>query len=129
MPWTQVRPIDPETDYVASVTHLRPKSRRSTPALFRGAGKATKQLKGADGVVGFTTWVRPMRREYWTITLWEDEASIAAFARSGDHGELMRRLSKDLEVAGSVRWVRAGRDGRPTWDEAVRRMEPAAPVS
>ncbi len=125
MPWTTVQRLDPDATYVASVTHLRPQSVRSTAALFRGARLASRQLRTAPGVVGFATLVRPLARQYWTVSLWEDEPSIGAFARAGDHGRVMRELFGDLELAESVRWEWAGRDGRPSWQTAIDRMPPA----
>lgn len=117
-PWKTIRPIDTDREYVGVVTELVPRSIRSTGRLFGGARRSSAQIARADGIVGFATLAQPLRRRYRTISLWENEAAVAAFARSGDHHELVRTLTPELERVTTGRWHAAGRDGRPDWNHA-----------
>lgn len=117
-PWKTVQPIDADREYVAAVTELVPASIRSTGRLFRGARKASVQIARSPGIVGFATLAQPLRKRYQTISLWESEADIDAFARSGDHHELVRTLTRELAAVHSTRWPAPGREGRPHWSRA-----------
>ncbi|CAN5542621.1 hypothetical protein BH20ACT2_BH20ACT2_05340 [soil metagenome] len=122
-PWKTLQPIHPDRDYVAVVTELVPRSRRSTGRLFRGARRSSIQIARATGIVGFATLAEPLRRRYRTISLWESETDVDAFARSGDHHELVRTLAQELEAVRSRRWQVTGRDGRPDWNAADHQLE------
>lgn len=117
-PWKTVQPIDTDREYIGVVTELVPKSMRSTGRLFRGARKSSVQIGGSKGIVGFATLARPVRKRYQTISLWETEADVDAFARSGDHHDLVRHLAPELATVRSHRWRVSGRDGRPGWKQA-----------
>ena len=117
-PWKTVQSIDADREYIGVVTELVPKSMRSTGRLFRGARKSSVQISRSRGIVGFATLARPVRKRYQTISLWETEADVDAFARSGDHHDLVRALAPELATVKSSRWRVSGRDGRPGWKQA-----------
>lgn len=117
-PWTTVQPIDDRRDYVLVVTELVPRTVRSTGALFRGARAASAQIAAAPGIVGFATSAKPLAKRYETISLWEDEAAVDAFARSGDHHRLVADLAPALASTATARSRRPGAAGRPRWSEA-----------
>ncbi len=121
-PWKTLSPLDEDRRYVVVATELVPKSRRSTGRLFRGARKASAQMARSRGVVGFATLAQPLRKRYGSISLWESEADVDAFARSGEHHELVRTLAGELERMTTTRWWISGNEGRPTWEVAARQL-------
>ena len=123
--WKQLAPIEPDRDYVAVTTELIPKRIRSTGRMFRGARQSSTQLVDAAGIVGFATLAQPLRRRYQTISLWESDADVDAFARSGDHHRLVRTLAPELESVTSTRWSVPGRDGRLRWAQARAHLQQA----
>ncbi len=126
-PWKTVQPIDAERDYVVVATELVPRSLRTTGPLFRGARAASAQIATAPGIVGFATSAKPFARRYETISLWENEAAVDAFSRSGVHHQLVRDLAPALASTNSCRARRSGAAGRPTWSEA-RTLLTASPI-
>lgn len=118
-PWKTIQPIDTDREYVGVVTELVPRSVRSTGRMFRGARRSSAQIARSEGIVGFATLAQPLRRRYRTISLWESEAAVDSFARSGDHHELVRTLTPELERVRTGRWRAAGLDGRPGWKQAA----------
>lgn len=121
-PWKQRQPMDPDTEYLVMASSLPAKDYAATPALFRGASATKRQLRDADGLVGFAMLARPLRKQYGSLSVWRDEAALQAFARSGSHGELMRGLALQMGQTAFVRWSIKGSDGRPSWREAWDRL-------
>lgn len=105
---------------------VRPRSMSSTFRLFRGASAVRKQLRATEGVVGFSLLARPLRKQYATLSVWVDEPALAAFAATSPHGQLMADLSPEMGPTKFVRWAIKGVDGRPSWQEALKR--PRGPV-
>lgn len=76
-----------------------------------------------EGVMGFSLLARPLRKQYATLSVWVDEPALAAFAGGGRHGELMTDLAKEMGPTKFVRWTMRGSDGRPSWREALKRLD------
>ena len=121
-PWKSVQPIEPDDDYLAVATAIPARAWSSTGRLFRGASAVRKQLESTSGVVGFSLLARPLRRQYATISLWTDELALATFVNAQPHGQLMHELASELGHTRFVRWKINGSAGRPTWREALRRL-------
>ena len=121
-PWKSMSPLEPEGEYVVLASSIPPLSRSSTLRLFRGASAVRKQLERTEGVVGFSLLARPWRKQYATLSVWTDEPALGTFARQDPHGQLMSRLSPEMGATKFVRWTIKGSDGRPSWDDALRRL-------
>ena len=121
-PWKSTGALEPDREYVVLASHVPPRSRSSTGQLFRGAGAVRKQLASTDGVVGFSLLARPLRKQYATLSVWIDEAALAAFVAESPHRGLMSELSPLMGPTRFVRWTIRGSDGRPSWRDALRRL-------
>jgi len=121
-PWKSTKALVPDREYVVLASSIPPLSRSSTRRLFNGASAVRKQLSKTDGVVGFSLLARPIQKQYATLSIWEDEAALAAFADTSPHRELMAGLAPEMGATKFVRWTIRGSDGRPSWSDALRRL-------
>jgi heme-degrading monooxygenase HmoA len=121
-PWKSLKPLDASHEYVVLASSIPPLRRSSTMRLFRGASAVRKQLEGTDGLVGFSLLARPLRKQYATLSIWDDEAALAAFARGQPHQRLTDDLASEMGPTQFVRWTMTGSEARPTWAEAFRRL-------
>lgn len=121
-PWKQCQAMDPDTEYLVMASSLPALDYAATPALFRGARATKRQLRDADGLVGFSMLARPARKQYGSLSVWRDEDALQAFARSSPHGQLMRDLAPRMGQTAFVRWTITGAQGRPSWAEAWDRL-------
>jgi len=121
-PWKWTSQLEPERDYLVLASSIPPLSRRSTWRLFRGSSAVRKQLAGTDGVMGFALLARPLGKQYATLSVWRDEAALAAFADAEPHHQLMSGLRPEMGPTKFVRWTIRGADGRPSWGDALQRL-------
>lgn len=56
--------------------------------------------------------------EYWTLTVWNDQASLTAFVSSGSHRTAMPRLSHWCDESSSAHWD-IEFDTAPSWQNAA----------
>lgn len=120
--WKSLADLEADRSYLVLASSIPARSRSSTGALFRGARAVRRQLAGTPGVVGFSLLARPWRKQYATLSVWVDEAALAAFSTSEPHRELMAALRPQMAPTRFVRWQILGSDGRPTWSDALRRL-------
>ena len=121
-PWKSLQALEPDREYVVLASSIPPVRRSSTVRLFKGERTVRKQLASTEGVIGFTTLARPWRKQFATLSIWADEQALAAFTAHSPHRELMADLAPEMGDTRFVRWTIRGSDGRPSWDEALRRL-------
>lgn len=102
---------------LATITSIELRGPLKFFALSRSALKIVRQLKTSNcqkfkkqGI-----WTK-----HYTMTLWNNEEEMRAFAQSGAHLESMK-LSKDL--AKEIRTITIETDHLPNWKEAKKLLE------
>ena len=116
LPWTTIRPPDPHRTYVAFVTTLPLTAHRYVPGFLRDTLRIRGQLRGAPGLVGYGLRAELVAATFWTVSVWEDDDALRAFAASEPHRTITRRVPgrmgdstfRALEVAGAglpLRWA------------------------
>lgn len=104
--------------------------RRSKGALrlMRHSLRIRKQVLRTPGAIGVSLYARPIRGEYYTVSAWQDEASLMAFARTGAHRAGVRDLYAHGNVNGVlISWWADADNWQPSWDDAIRRTAAATP--
>jgi len=121
-PWKSMKSFEPDGEYLVLASSIPARRMSSTRRLFSGASAVRKQLEATDGVMGFSLLARPLRKQYATLSVWVDEPALAAFAGGSPHGDLMADLAKEMGPTKFIRWKIKGSDGRPSWGEALKRL-------
>src|SRR5215472_10362313 len=93
LPWTTRAELQPGSEYLVMASHLPLKRMASTVRFFRAVSAIRKQLATADGLVGYTLRAKPLARDYWTLSVWQDETALSAFMRTPPHVGVMTSLS------------------------------------
>jgi quinol monooxygenase YgiN len=122
LPWTSRTTMEPDTQYVVMASHLPLKKLSHTIGLFRAVSAVRKQLGTAPGLVGYSLRAKPLRRDYWTLSVWADQAALRTFMRTPPHAQLMSSLKPMMGPTTFVQWEVAGTEGRPTWTTAIGRL-------
>jgi heme-degrading monooxygenase HmoA len=93
----------------------------ATLAFFRDVQGVRAQLARSEGLVGYALRARPLRREYWTLSVWESERALLAFVKEQPHGGIMGSLRGRMGATKFVRWRVGAADPLPGWEDAMRR--------
>lgn len=86
-----------------SVTRLRVRSWRFMPAFLFYTYKSAQQARHAPGFLGGAL-VSDRNRTFWTITLWDSEASMRAYRSAEWHKRVMPKLVNWCDEASVVHW-------------------------
>ena len=121
LPWVAVADRDPTKDYVVLLTYLPLKRLTSTPAFLRDVQRIRGQLSRASGLIGYSMRARPLRREYWTLSVWDGERALLDFVRHRPHSDVMSALRNRMGPTDFLRWRIGGSAPLPTWDDAMTR--------
>ena len=103
----------------ATITSIELKGPLKFFALSSSALKITKQLRASEYKAfkkkGFWT-------KHYTMTLWNNEEELKAFAHSGAHLDAMK-LSR--QIAKEIRTITIETDVLPSWKEGQQLLEKA----
>lgn len=122
-PWKSFGALEDDETYVVLASSIPARTFAVTSALFRGSRAVKRQLAQTAGLKGFSLLARPLRKQYATLSVWANEDALDSFARSRPHRELMSELGPEMAPTTFVRWTILGRDRRPGWREALRRLD------
>ena len=119
--WTPIgkEEPDPGRDYIALITYLPLTTHWIIPKFLYLTGQIQKQLGKSEGAVGYSLIAYTLKKEFWTMSVWEDDDSLSKFVKTGAHLRTMRELSRYL--SDKRRFVKVnviGRDIPLPWDKA-----------
>src|ERR1700758_382328 len=103
-----------------SITRLRVRSWRYLPVFLIQSVRAARQAKFATGSLAVS--VLRDGGAFWTRTVWDEEAAMRSFMRSGAHRRVMPRLAKWCNEAALTHWVQEPVEPQ-SWQEAHRRLQ------
>jgi hypothetical protein len=96
--------------------------------LMRHSLAIRRQVLRTRGAVGVSVSARPLRGEYYTLSAWQDEQSLLAFAHRGAHKAGVQDLYRRGPVTGVlIAWWEDATSWKPRWDDAIRRTWEATP--
>lgn len=117
LPWVVGRTPDPSTEYTAMASRLPLLRFRALPGFLRDTLRIRRQLATAPGLVGYGLKADVLRKTFWTFSVWEDQASIQAFARSDPHRRITARLAPHMGQTRFRTFTLRGDRLPMTWDE------------
>ena len=123
-PWTWFAQPQPDREYVALATYLPVRRWWAMPRFGRHTLASIRQLSSSEGVLGYSLRAAPHRRSFWTLTVWNDAASLSRYVRAQPHRDAMRWLrTSAMGEFHSARWTIDGAAVPPSWDVALARLE------
>lgn len=121
LPWTSFARREPEREYIALLSYLPLRRLTDTLAFVRDVQRVRAQLARSEGLVGYALRARPLRKEYWTLSVWESERVLLAFVKEQPHSGIMGSLRGRMGATKFVRWRVGAADPLPGWEDAMRR--------
>lgn len=117
--WKSFSRIDADREYVALISFLPLKSFWKVPRFVLYTRAIERQLGHTNGLIGYSLSADLLKKEFLTLSVWEDENTLADFVKSGTHRETMSGLIGHLSEPKFVRWKIPGSKLPPSWQEAV----------
>jgi hypothetical protein len=123
-PWKQPAAPDPDRLYVAFTSRFSLKSVWRVPAFLIRSRRIMKQADAAPGIVGWSLGANLFRREFYTLSAWQDAESLRRFVRDGDHLASLAQFDGDMRRKSIfVYYSVLGRDLPLAWPDALARQE------
>jgi quinol monooxygenase YgiN len=121
LPWKSMAPAEPERLYVALLSYLPLKSGRRIPWLLPHTARIARQLRQNQGLLGYSLRMELMAKRFWTLSAWQDEASLHDFVHAQPHVRTMTAVAPYMGATRFIRWTTTGAELPLGWADALRR--------
>ena len=89
---------------------------------MRHTSQIRRQLADSEGLIGYALDANVMNRDFWTLSVWEDEESLRRFVQWTPHGRVMVDLLPDMGQTSSFPFKVYGSSIPLDWEATKRRM-------
>ena len=120
--WTAVHEPPPAADVVVMASRVRLRGFRHVLPFFIDSLRVHAQVRRSEGALGVSLVAHPLRREFRTLSAWENRAALDAMVRSEPHHSVMKRYHGAMADAAFTFWTVPAAALPPTWDEADERL-------
>src|SRR6516164_6561306 len=124
-PWQSYSRAVPERDYVALLSYLPLNSAWQLPRLLLYSTRIRRQLRTSSGLIGYSLRAQLAAKQFWTLSVWEDEAALQAFVTASPHAAVMKALAPHMGATRFARWIVKSSDLSLRWDDAPKRSGPS----
>lgn len=124
LPWTSPKsPRQADGPVTVMASRLELRRLADAPAFLVAAIRIRRQMLGSPGALGLSLVARPLRRTFWTLSAWQDQAALGAATAGQPHRRLMNHFRPLMAGSSFVTWTAPATALPITWDEALRRLE------
>lgn len=120
--WKMIEAADEHREYLVLLSYLPLKRYLKLPAFLRYTLQIERQLKTANGLIGYSLQAELLKKRFWTLSVWLDEQSLMNFVLKIPHDEVMKSLAGHMDQTKFTRWKLNGWELPPDWADAKRRM-------
>ena len=105
---------------LVALTFAKIGGNRQANSVFRTNNRRiVSNMREHEGLIGYSVRMKPFSGEFWTMTVWENEASLENFIMSRRHSRAMQEGSPAVTDSRFARiWV-SNADVPLAWDEAL----------
>jgi len=123
LPWKSFAPPEYDREYSALLTYLPLKRWRAIPKFMRYTSQIQRQLADSEGLIGYALDAKVLSRDFWTLSVWEDEASLRRFVQQNPHEKVMMDLLPHMGQTAFVPFKVDASSIPPDWEDTKRRMQ------
>jgi hypothetical protein len=127
-PWITFAPADANREYLALLSYLPLNKYSAVPSFFRFSFQVQKQLRATPGVIGYSLRAQVLSRNFWTLSVWENQKTLMEFVAKLPHGEAMRAMAPHMGRTTFTQWKVAGSSLPLSWSETMQRTQQGAPL-
>ena len=121
--WKTLAPADKGREYIALLSYLPLKKYRAIPRFLQFSLQIQKQLRDTPGVIGYSLRAKLISRNFWTLSVWENEKALMDFVAKIPHGQAMRAMVPYIGPSKFTQWKVNASVLPLRWEDAIMRSQ------
>lgn len=123
LPWQQTATSTYDGKYVVMLSYLPLSHYRDTLRFYKYVQQINGQLRRTEGLLGYSFKAHIWQKDYWTLSVWEDQKALDAFIRTEPHVSVMKSMSGAMGQTKFTSWQVEGSELPVIWAEALGRQK------
>ena len=125
LPWRAVQPTHHRTEstVVVMASRFELKRLRDVPRFLLDSVRIRRQVLRANGALGVSLIAHPLRRQFLTLSAWDDRQAVNELVRTEPHRSAMRRHRLAMAEATFTFWEVDHAHLPIDWDDARRHLD------
>jgi len=120
-PWKSLAPAENDREYIALLSYLPLKRYRAIPQFIQFSLQIQKQLRDTPGVIGYALRAKLIGRNFWTLSVWDNQKALIDFVAKIPHGEAMKAMIPHMGASKFTQW-KVNASALPLrWEDAIKR--------
>lgn len=120
--WVKLTEPEADREYIVLLTYLPLKRFRSLQRFRRFVRDIEADLRASPGIFAYAIWRRRLRRQFWTLSVWEDDTSLMNFVYRVPNHEAIDELKDQLRDFKRARWTAPAADIPVRWKQAIAKL-------
>lgn len=120
-PWKTLAKVAEDSEYIALLSYLPLKTYRAIPRFLQFSFQIQKQLRDTPGVIGYSLRAKLFNRDFWTLSVWENEKALMDFVAENPHGQAMKAMVPYMGPSKFTQWKVKASALPLCWEEAILR--------
>ena len=125
LPWRWTKEARPERSVIFA-SYFEANGLKDRWVLFAAGIRLRRYVLASPGALGISLRTHLLAGRYYTVSMWQDETSLMAFAHGDNHRSAVRRIS-EIGPVGGVLISRESEVIRPRWSKTLRWIAIAKP--
>jgi len=126
-PWIKFATPETNREYFALLSYLPLNKYGAIPAFLKFTFRIQKQLRATPGIIGYSLRAKPLSRNFWTLSAWENEQALRDFVVHLPHGQAMKAMMPHMGPTKFTKWKVLGSALPLRWKEAMKRSQEKEP--
>ncbi|WP_103543944.1 DUF3291 domain-containing protein [Streptomyces sp. SM1] len=122
LPWITPNLPDGHSEAVIMASRLEVKSLLHVPGFLLKSLAAWRQVAKVQGSFGASLIADPFKGVFWTLSAWDGQESLYAYARTDPHKRIVEGLRPVMKVSHFVFWTAPVEDLPIGWADAKERL-------
>lgn len=123
LPYQSKKNILPDKNYIVMLTYLPLARYRSLPQFLHFVFRIVLQLQKSPGLVGYTLRAGVLKKQFWTLSIWEDSQSVYNFISRHPHLDAMSTLQGKMGKTAFHQWSLKGDILPLSWKAALTKAQ------
>jgi hypothetical protein len=122
-PWIKFAAPDTNREYFALLSYLPLNKYRAIPSFLKFTFQIQRQLGATPGILGYSLRAKPLSRNFWTLSAWENEQVLKDFVVKLPHANAMKAMIPHMGPTKFTKWKVLGSGLPLRWEEAMKRSQ------
>ncbi len=124
--WKSLNSAAPDSQAFIMASYFEVRSGLDALRFLMKSLRAWRQVQHAPGALGAALIAHPLKRNFFTLSAWEDRDALYTYAKTEPHRSIMKGMRQVMQTSTFTFWTAPAAEIPISWTEAKQRITQSA---